>query len=146
MSALKMCFYHQIADIHLSEHAFLFSHQRLSQTQIKQRDDSQSQSRVLRLSLHSACTAPLWLFEPLGGVLLLRHSGSLLGRPKGLEIIYQVSKVEAALFFLSVHPSPQPKEERGCQESVMLLRSSGFASWNFGCETAREFVAARTRL
>lgn len=55
-------------------------------------------------------------------------------------------KVEAALFFLSVHLSPQPKVERGCQESVMLLRSSGFASWNFARETRREFVATRTRL
>lgn len=79
------------------------------------------------LPSHSVCTAPLWLFEPLGGVLLLRHSGSLLGRPKGLEIIYQVSKVGAALFFLSVHPSPQPKEERAarkvwCSWDLLALR------------------------
>lgn len=92
---------------------FSLCHQRivrcdLSQTQIKQRDDGQWQSRVLR-SLQHVCLCTLrarlrcGFSEPLGGVLLLRHSGSLLGRPKGLEIIYQVSKGEAALsFFPSV--------------------------------------------
>lgn len=143
-----MYFYHQIAGIHLSEHAFVFSHQHLSQTQIKQRDDGQSQSRVLR-SLQHVCLCILrarlhcGFSSPLEEFFCYGTAIPFLDDPKAWRSSVRFRKSKQ--LFPSFRPSPQPKEERGCQESVMLLRPSGFASWNFGCETTREFIAARMR-